>query len=278
MHPILIKIGPVTIHTYGFLLAVGVLLAFFLSLKLAKRENLDTRVVSDFFVYAIIVGLIGAKLFLFVTEFGYYMRNPGQIPSLITSAGTFYGGLIFGALFVVWYVRKSKLNLRTVADIVAPPIALAHFFGRMGCFTAGCCWGRAAEGCPIAVEFTDTHSAIGEVFLGHSLYPTQIIEAFLNLLNFIVLIIFYKKKKFTGQVFVLYLFNYSIIRFFVEFFRGDDDRGYVFGGMEHPFTSLSVPQLISITGIVVAVILYKKFKKADLAAKDTQDTKKKKRK
>ena len=262
MHPILIKIGPITIHTYGFLLALGVLSAFLLSMKLAKRENLDTKILSDFIVYTIIVGLFGAKIFLFVTEISFYLKHPGEIPSLITSAGTFYGGLIFGALFVVWFVRKRKLDLKIVADIMAPAIALAHFFGRMGCFSAGCCWGRHAEECAIAVKFTSPETSTG---VPHNipLYPTQLMEAILNLLNFIFLIVFYKKKKFNGQVFVLYLFNYSIIRFFMEFFRGDSDRGYVFGGLDHPFTSLSVPQLISITGIIIAIILYRKFKKSN---------------
>lgn len=260
MHPILVKIGPVTIHTYGFLLALGVLAAIWLNLRLAKKQGLDTKVMADFLFYTILVGLVGAKLFLLVTEFSYYSQNPGQIKNLITSAGTFYGGLIFGALFAAWYMKKHKMNFRVLGDIMAPSVALAHFFGRMGCFMAGCCWGRDAHGCPVAVEFTDKSATTG-VELHTPLYPTQLTESILNLLNFIFLMIFYKRKKFNGQIFVLYIFNYSVIRFCVEFFRGDDDRGYVFGGMETPFSSLSVPQLISIIGMITAIILYRVFKK-----------------
>lgn len=260
MHPILVKIGPVTIHTYGFLLAMGVLAAIWLCLRLAKKQGLDTRVLADFLFYTILVGLLGAKLFLLVTEFSYYSQNPGQIKNLIFSAGTFYGGLIFGALFAAWYIKKHKMDLPVLVDIMGPSVALAHFFGRLGCFMAGCCWGRDAHGCSIAVEFTDKSATTG-VELNTPLYPTQLVESILNLLNFVFLMILYKRKKFNGQVFVLYIFNYSVIRFFIEFFRGDDDRGYIFGGMEHPFSSLSVPQLISIIGIITAIVLYRVFKK-----------------
>lgn len=260
MHPILIKIGPITIHTYGFLLAVGVLLAILLSLKLGKQQNVSTKVLADFIFYTIIIGLLGAKLFLLATDFGFYSKNPGQIKYLLTSAGTFYGGLIFGILFAILFIRKHKLDFNVMGDVIAPAIALAHFFGRMGCFFAGCCFGREAHGCSIAMEFTDPTRTTG-VPLHTPLYPTQLMEAILNLLNFIILIISSKRKKFNGQIFIMYIFNYSIIRFFVEFFRGDDDRGYIFGGVEHPFSSLSVPQLISIIGIITAIILYIKFRK-----------------
>jgi phosphatidylglycerol---prolipoprotein diacylglyceryl transferase len=268
MHPILIKIGPVTIHTYGFLLAVGVILAIVLIIKLAKKTILDTQVLFDFIFYTMLVGLVGAKLWLFVTEIDYYKQDfPDRAFSLLTSAGTFYGGLIFGLFFVIWFVRKHKLDFKIVGDTLGPGVALAHFFGRMGCFFAGCCWGREALNCPIAVEFTSHETTTG---VPHNipLYPVQLIEAGLNLLNFIILFIIYKKKKFDGQVFVFYMFNYSIIRYCVEFFRGDDDRGYVFGNMDHPFTSLSVPQLVSLIGIITAIGLYIKFRKS--AKRETQ--------
>lgn len=260
MHPILIKIGPITIHTYGFLLALGVLAAIILIQILGKKENLNKEILINLIFYTFLIGLLGAKLFLFITEMKFYLQNPGEIKNLITSAGVFYGGLICGALFAAWYIKKHKLVFRQLADIMSPAVALAHFFGRMGCFSAGCCWGRSAEGCAIAVQFTDSRATTG-VPLHTPLYPTQLIEAILNLLNFILLFILYKKRKFTGQIFAVYIFNYSLIRFFLEYFRGDPDRGYVFGGMEQPFTSLSVPQLISIVGFILAIILYRVFKK-----------------
>ena len=255
MYPILIKIGAFTVHTYGFLLAVGVLLAILLSLKLGKKEGIDTRLLSDFIFYTILIGLVGAKVFLLVTELEHYLRHPGEIFSLLTSAGTFYGGLIFGGLFVVWYSRKHKLNLTKIADVMAPSVALGHFFGRMGCFSAGCCWGRAAGDSSFCVIFTSPETTTG---VPHNipLYPTQLAESILNLINFIVLLVLTKKKKFQGQVLAVYIFNYSLIRFCVEYFRGDHDRGYLFGGMNQPFSSISIPQLISIIGVIVATFIY----------------------
>jgi phosphatidylglycerol:prolipoprotein diacylglycerol transferase len=245
------------------MLAVGVLCAIGFSTWLAKKEKLETKVVFDFIFYTLLIGLVGAKLFLFVTEIGRYTSSFSNFKSLLFSGGTFFGGLIFGVFFAAWFLRKHKMNFKVVGDIVAPSVALAHFFGRMGCFFAGCCWGRiAGKSCPIAIKFTNNQSSMSDTgFLEKFLYPTQLMEAGLNLLNFVVLFISYKKKKFHGQIFTLYIFNYSLIRFFVEYFRGDDDRGYIIGGMEHPFTSLSVPQLICIIGIITAVVLYKIFKR-----------------
>ncbi len=260
MLPVLIQIGPIPVRTYGLLMAIGVLSAIFIALKLAKNYDLDKKVLTDFFFYSILAGLIGAKLFLFVTEFKYFTNSWSHFKDLLFSGGTFYGGLIFGALYAAWFGRKHKMDFRIIGDISVPGVALAHFFGRMGCFGAGCCWGRHAHDCAIAVTFTNTENTTG-VPLNTPLFPTQVMEATLELLNFIFLLIFFKRKKFHGQVFLLYLFNYSLIRFFMEYFRGDDDRGYIFGSYHEAFTSLSVPQLISIICIVTAIILYMVFKK-----------------
>jgi len=259
MHPILIKIGPVAIPSYGVFFATGVLLAILLALHLARQAGLDRNRLSDLIFYTLLVALLGAKIFLFLTEFHFYTSNPDQIKYLLTSGGTFYGGLIFGLFFAVWFIRKRKLDTWTVADILAPGIALAHGFGRIGCFMAGCCYGRPAGDCAIAVTFPDREHTVAPA--GQPLYPTQLMESALNFINFMILLIVYKKKKFKGQVISLYLINYSIIRFSVEFFRGDSDRGYIFGGMDRPFFSLSVPQLISILGFTAGIILYQVFKR-----------------
>ena len=262
MFPVLFKIGPLTIHTYGFLFAVGVLAAILLSLRLAKKQGVDSKIMVDLLFYIIIIALLGAKIFLFFTEMKFYLDNPGQIKTLITSGGTFYGGLIFAILFALWYVKRKKLNGKIIADIIAPSLALGHFFGRLGCFSAGCCYGRPAGDSFTGVIFSNqyAHNHTG-VPLGSPIYPTQLMESLLNLLNFFILLLVYKKKRFDGLVFILYIFNYSVIRFILEYFRGDPDRGYVFGSLNHPFSSLSIPQLISIIGIAVSLFLYRYFRK-----------------
>lgn len=262
MFPVLIKIGPLTIHTYGFLFAIGVLAGILLSLRLAKKQGIDSKTMVDLLFYIIIIALLGAKVFLFFTEMKYYLNNPGQIKTLITSGGTFYGGLIFAIIFALWYVKKKNLNGKVIADIIAPSLALGHFFGRLGCFSAGCCYGRPAGDSCVGITFSSqyAHTHTG-VPLNTPLYPTQLMESLLNFLNFVILFLVYKKKRFDGLVFILYIFNYSLIRFVMEYFRGDPDRGYVLGGVEQPFSSLSVPQLISLIGIAVSLTLFRYFKK-----------------
>lgn len=224
MHPILIKLGPITIYTYGFMFALGVLSAVTLSFQLAKRTSIDNKKFSDLVFFSIITGLIGAKLLLFITNIKDYLAHPGEIKYLLTSGGTFYGGLIFGTLFALWYMKNKEMDIRFVADTIAPSIALAHFFGRLGCFFAGCCWGRHAGDSPLGITFSNPDVRTG-VHLHTPLYPTQLIEAILNFLNFIFLLWFYfRKKSYKGQILLLYIFNYSIIRFILEYFRGDMDR------------------------------------------------------
>lgn len=262
MHPILIKLGPLTIASYGFLFALGVLLAILLAFSKAKKENIDLKIFADFIFYIMILSLLGAKLWLLVTNLDYYLKYPAEIKFLLTSGGAFYGGLIFGAVFAVWFIRRHALSYRQLGDIAGPSLALGHFFGRLGCFAAGCCFGREAGHFPLAVTFTNLKAnSLTGVPLYIPLYPTQLFEALLNLCNFLILMVLYKKRKFKGQVIAMYILNYSVIRFTVEYFRGDPDRGYIFGGMDKPLASLSVPQLVSVIGVLTALILLKSFKK-----------------
>jgi phosphatidylglycerol:prolipoprotein diacylglycerol transferase len=262
MHPILIELGPLTIASYGFLFALGVLLAVLWAYGKARKENIDLKIFTDFIFYVMILSLLGAKLFLLLTNLDYYLKYPAEMKYLLTSGGTFFGGLIFGALFAVWFIRRHGLSFRQLGDIGGPSLALGHFFGRLGCFAAGCCWGREAGHFPLAVTFRSAraHYLTG-VPLQVALYPTQLFEALLNLCNFVILYFAYKKRTFKGQIFALYILNYSLIRFTVEYFRGDPDRGYVFGGMEKPLASLSVPQLICLIGFITALLLLKSFKR-----------------
>jgi phosphatidylglycerol---prolipoprotein diacylglyceryl transferase len=262
MHPILIELGPLTIASYGFLFALGVLLAVLLAYGKARKENIDLKIFTDFIFYVMILSLLGAKLLLLLTNLDYYLKYPAEMKYLLTSGGTFFGGLIAGALFTVWYIRRHDLSYRTLGDIAGPSLALGHFFGRLGCFAAGCCWGREAGHFPLAVTFSSAKAGfLTGVPLHVALYPTQLFEALLNFCNFVILYFAYKKRAFKGQVFALYILNYSLIRFTVEYFRGDSDRGYVFGGMEHPLSSLSIPQLICLIGFITALVLLKSFKK-----------------
>lgn len=264
MYPILIRIGPLAIPSYGFMFALGIVAGLLVMLHLAKKENLERNQLIDFVFYTLLLGLLGAKFLLLLTNLGHYLSHPAELKYLLVSGGTFYGGLIFGGLFAFWFIRKHGLDFPSLADCMAPGIALAHFFGRVGCFLAGCCHGRPADIFPLAVTFTSTeawHNTGCPLYT--PLYPTQLFEAVFNLLNFLFLFQFFKRRAYKGQVFALYILNYSIIRFLLEYLRGDSDRGYIFGGLDNPLLSISTSQLISLVGILLAFFLFRLFKKSE---------------
>ncbi len=255
MFPIILKIGPLTIHTYGFMMAAGVGFALWFLFVQAKKQDLPPSKIIDIAFYTIIISLIGAKIILFIGNFSYYMRYPGELFSLARSGGVFQGGLTFGILFALWYFRRHRIPTWKAADIFGPSLALGHGFGRIGCFSAGCCFGRETS-LPWGVVFKSeyAHNLTG-IPLSISLHPTQLYESALNFLNFFVLFIVLKKKRFDGQVFSFYIINYSIIRYFVEFYRGDHPAKAFLIRNPSPYLSLSFPQLFCILGVIAGVIL-----------------------
>ncbi|MFB0566562.1 MAG: prolipoprotein diacylglyceryl transferase [Candidatus Aminicenantaceae bacterium] len=256
MFPILVKIGPFTIHTYGFMMAVGVAFALLFVFVQAKKQGLHGAKIADAAFWTIIISLVGAKLILFIGHFSYYTKYPKELFTLARSGGVFQGGLAFGVIFALWYLRKHRIPTWKVGDIVGPALALGHGFGRIGCFNAGCCFGRACS-FPWGVSFQNeyAHNLTG-IPLNAPLHPVQLYEAALNFLNFLILFVILKRKTFDGQVFSLYIINYSIIRYFVEFFRGDHpERLFLIKGPS-PYLSFSTPQLFCILGLICGIALY----------------------
>lgn len=252
MYPIIFQFGWITIHTYGLLLSVAFLAGLFAIAKLASRDGIDPNLVYDLGLYIALSALVGAKLLLFVTESDYYLQNPGEIFSLDTlrAGGVFYGGFILAVLVAVFFTRKHRLGFWRVADVFSPGIALGQAIGRVGCFSAGCCYGKETS-VPWAVVFTNpySHERVG-VPLMVPLHPSQLYEAVANAVLFSVLWFATRKKKFDGQIFIWYLTLYGIIRFVLEFWRGDADRGFVLGGL------LSTSQFISLLMLCLAVTLW----------------------
>jgi phosphatidylglycerol:prolipoprotein diacylglycerol transferase len=259
MYPILVKIGPLTIHTYGFMMAVGVAFGLWFIYAQAKKAGLDANRIMDAAFYTIIVSLIGAKLILFLSNISYYVSYPKELFALARSGGVFQGGLTFGVIYALWYFRRKKIPIWPTADLIAPALALGHGFGRIGCFSAGCCYGSECA-LPWAAVFKNEYAAdLTGVHLNTPLHPVQLYEAILNFINFGILTIILKKKKFDGQVFAFYIINYSVIRFFTEYFRGDHSENIYFIRGATLFSSLSYPQffcvLSLIGGTVLAVVL-----------------------
>jgi phosphatidylglycerol:prolipoprotein diacylglycerol transferase len=261
MHPILIKLGPLVIHTYGFMMALGVAMGLWFLYVQAKKQELDAPQLLDAAFYILIVSIVGAKLILLLGNFSYYTSSPKELFSLARSGGVFQGGLAFGAAFAFWYFHKHKIPTWKTADLAGPALALGHGFGRIGCFMAGCCYGSACK-LPWGVIFTNPYShELTGIPLGVERHPVQLYEAALNFLNFVVLFIILRKKRFDGQVLSFYIMNYSVIRFFTEYFRGDHPaKAYLIQGSS-PLQSLSYPQVFCILGLAAGFVLFSILKK-----------------
>lgn len=261
MFPVLIKLGPVTVHTYGFMMALGVACAIWFIFVQARRQGMDASRLVDLVFYTVIIGLLGAKLALLVGNFSYYTGNPSELLSLARSGGVFQGGLAAGLVFALWYLRRHRIPTWKTADLIAPAVALAHGFGRIGCFAAGCCFGRACTS-PLGVEFTNTyaHDLTG-VPINTTIHPVQLYESILNFINFGILFLILRRKRFDGQVFALYILNYSVIRYITEFFRGDHADQFFLFQSSSPYLSMSYSQLFCVVGLLASGLLLVILKK-----------------
>src|SRR6202047_3364500 len=224
MYPRLFDLGPITVYTYGVLLAAAYLLGLKFAMVRAQARGLDPVRILDLGIYIIISALIGAKLLLLVTDFRSFRSDPHELLTLARSGGVFYGGLILAVSVALWYIRRAGPPVWTTCDVFAPGIALGHVIGRFGCFFAGCCYGRPTT-MPWGITFTDPFAAanVGTP-LGVPLHPTQLYEAGAELLILLLLLATERSgRRFAGRTFWLYMLLYAISRFIIEFFRGDDN-------------------------------------------------------
>jgi len=243
VYPELFSVGPVTVYTYGVLLAASYLLGLWVAMARAKKRGLDANRILDLGIYIIIAALVGAKLLLLVVDFDQFSRSTADLLSLARSGGVFYGGLILAVVVGFWYVWKHRLPFWTTCDVFAPGIALGHVTGRLGCMAAGCCYGRPTD-VPWAVIFTNPLAAanVGTP-LGIPLHPTQLYEAGAELLILVLLLATeWRGRRFAGRTFWAYMFLYAVSRFIVEIYRGDP-RGEVLGFSTSQFISLILAPL-----------------------------------
>ena len=251
MHPILFEIGRFPVYTYGVLLAAAYLLGLQFALIRARTRGLDPNRVMDLGIWIIISALLGAKLLLVIVEFDTFGRDPGQLLTLLRSGGVFYGGLIAAVAVALWYLRRHRMPMWTVTDVFAPGIALGHVIGRLGCFFAGCCFGRPTD-VPWAITFRSVHAEQNAgTPLNVPLHPTQLYEAGAELAILLVLLATERKgRPFPGRTFWGYLLLYAVTRFAIEFYRGDV-RGFV--GMFS--TSQFVSLLLAPFAIAMLILL-----------------------
>jgi phosphatidylglycerol:prolipoprotein diacylglycerol transferase len=256
LHPILLHIGPLTIHTYGALYALGILTAVALSEYRYRRVGGEPGVIMDLALPVVIGVLIGARILFIIVERAYYVQNPAEIFMLWKGGLVFYGGLIGGALAFLITARVKKLNVWGVADIVAPGVALGHALGRMGCFFAGSCYGRPTD-VAWAVTYTDPNSLARDI-LGIPVHPTQLYSAAFLVLLSAILVFIGTRSAFKGQVIASYGILYGTFRFFIEFLRGDP-RGTV----ALADITLSTSQAVSLLLVPASLGLYLYLKQMD---------------
>ena len=279
MHPVIFETDlfgllskPFSLHTYGLLIASGFLAAMMLSKRQGEREGEDPERIVDLAFYLLLAGLVGARFVFILTKFDDYMRNPIEIFMFWRGGLVFYGGFIGAGLYMAYYCHRYRMNFFKFADILIPYLAMAHAAGRLGCIAAGCCFGKVTD-VAWAIEFpvgSMAHQAhltaglVGVADAAHGIHPTQLYEAGAELCMFMLLISFRKYKRFHGQLFLIWLSAYPVIRSFIEMFRGDKHRGIgVFG------TPLSTSQFISVGVALVAVYLYFYLRKQRVGKDDS---------
>ena len=241
MKPILFKVFGLNVYGYGMMIAIGICAALiFLSYR-SKKKGYDEDSILNMAIIAIIAGIMGGKVLYIITEIKNIINNINILKD-IGSGFVIYGAILGGALGVFFYSKKKGWNILQVFDLIAPTVILAQGFGRIGCFLAGCCYGKETK-LPIGVDFTNSLF----VQSGIIRHPTQLYSSAFDFALAFFLLSYDRKKRKDGKVFSLYVILYSIGRFFVEFLR-DDPRGAV--GV------LSTSQFISIFTLIFGIVIY----------------------
>ena len=238
----LLTIGPFTVYGYGLMIALGILAAYITAEYRARKYKLEDEHVLYLVIWCVIGGFACAKLLFWITEWKSFAADPWYYFKNMADGFVVYGGIIGGILSGYLYCRRKRLAFLQYFDLVMPSIALAQGFGRIGCFLAGCCYGREADS---LFSITFAHSDFAPN--GVPLIPTQIYSSLLDFIHFVFLLYVAKHKKADGQVAACYLICYGIGRFILEFFRGDLERGSV--GV------LSTSQFISVFAAAAGVAL-----------------------
>lgn len=252
MLPRLLDFGEYGLPTYGVMAAIGLIAGLTINVRLAKREGLDPAKCWDLGILAILSGILGAKILFIANDWQHFRDHPWEVFSLETlqTGGVFYGGLVAAIAVSLWYMRRNHLPLLKTCDVFAPGVALGHAVGRLGCFAAGCCYGKPTA-LPWGVTFTNelANRLVGTP-LDVPLHPTQIYESLVELANFGILMWLLRRRSFDGQVIGTYLFLYGFARYFLEFLRGDPGRGSLFHG------AMTGTQFISILMVIAGGALW----------------------
>lgn len=248
MHPVLFEIGGITVYSYGFMIAFGAIMGVWYMAYRGKQDvGLTFDQANSLFLFIFIAAVVGGKFFLFFESPSEYIQEPSR---LFTGRGfVFYGSFLFAVPTMLWYFRKQKLDIYKMLDVMAITTCLVHMFGRVGCFMAGCCYGKPTTSF-LGITFTDPAC---QAPLNSALFPSQLMEAGYIFVLMIFLLIIRNKRTFYGQLFLLYVIFYAVGRIVLEYFRGDEVRGFIIEDY------LSHSQLIGLLILGVVVWVYRKW-------------------
>lgn len=249
MHPFLFQIGSFRVPTYGVISVLALLVVILLVRRIARLEGRDPSQTTDAMVLTVAVGYVGARIFEVFVNWEKYTASPQAAKLLLVSTGVFVGGLIAAIPFAIWWFRRIRLPYLQGLDIVALVACVADGVGRWGCFASGCCWGTPTD-LPWAVTFPELARRMHPDLPAVPLHPTQIYMSLTSLAILGGLLLLYRRKRFHGQIIAAYLVVYAIVRFGLEYVRGDAERGFVLGGL------LSTSQFVGIGLAAAGVALY----------------------
>jgi phosphatidylglycerol:prolipoprotein diacylglycerol transferase len=249
VHDIAFKLGPLTVHWYGIFVALGFLAGLWTASRRARLEGIPPERIFDLGPWLILGGIAGGRILYVISYWNEeFAGHPFPAIFRIWEGGlVFYGGLIGATLGAMYYLHSKKLPIWKMADVLAPSVALGSAFGRIGCLMHGCCFGRVCS-LPWAIQFPNQSPAWSKQFADQlvgpndpslPVHPTEIYDSALNFLFYLFLAWMFRRKKFDGQVFAIYLIGYAILRSSVEYFRGDYPVRYL-GGVATPAQLVSI--------------------------------------
>ncbi len=240
MYNDILTIGNITIHGYGLMIGIGVVVALIVGDYRAGKKGLDGDLIYGLTITTVVLGFLTAKILYIITEWQSFLKAPMHY--IGGNGFVVYGGIIGGA-FTIWgYCKWRKMDCLRYLDLMIPSVALAQGFGRIGCFLAGCCYGKETDGI-LGITFTHSDFAPNHV----KLFPSQLVMSAGDFIIAAVLLMYAKKDRTKGKTTSLYLILYSVGRFLVEFTR-NDERGFV--GI------FSTSQFIAIFTFVIGAVMF----------------------
>ena len=248
MFPVIISLGPFKVYTYGLFVAAGVFAALGLALRIARYRKITPEFINNLFVGMVVCGIAGARALYVIMSFDEYIGTPYRMFMFWEGGLVFFGGFIGGCLWIIYSCRRWNVDLWSTADVLAPALALGHAIGRIGCFFAGCCYGKPSGGWP-GICFTHPQTLASP--LNIPLHPTQLYSSlYLFALCLFLLNRLRSSRSRISSVFGLYLVSYCSFRILIEFLRADFRGAGLLG--------LTLTQLTAAAGIIMGMYILKR--------------------